>query len=212
MNNFRAFLNEDAEYDRIHEQGERLEKEHPFSQTDENIAHHYTNKSTHINSHLWNKHKDLGYKQEFGNTVDGITYKDSDYKQLIGSLDKITNHKTPEDLKVYSKSIHDPRDLKDSKGIVHHPAYISTSLSKKVASGLKWNERVDSKGITHHHVYEINIPKGSKGAYLGRRSACPTQREFLLARGTNLKYIDTHTQEDKNNFYHTHFMDVVNGK
>ena len=208
MNNFRAFLNEDAEYDRLSEQGQRLEQEHPFDQKDQNIVHHYTNKSTHINSYLWNKHKDLGYKQEFG----GSNYTDNDYKQMVSSLDKVTNHKTPEDLKVWSKSIHDPRTLKDKNGIVHHPAYMSTSLSKRVASGLNWNERKDEAGITHHHVYEINIPKGSKGAYLGRRSHAPTQREFLLARGTNLKYNDTKTQEDKNNNYHTHFMDVVNGK
>ena len=46
-----------------------------------------------------------------------------------------------------------------------------------------------------HTLFEIEIPSGTKGAYLGDNSAVKGQKEFLLARNTKLDITDVKVEE-----------------
>ncbi|AYV92563.1 Phage head morphogenesis protein [Fusobacterium necrophorum subsp. funduliforme] len=59
--------------------------------------------------------------------------------------------------------------------VIETGMFTSTSLSESVA-----------KDFARSTVFEIEIPKGTKGIYIGRNSAYPHEREFLLSH--KLKY------------------------
>lgn len=194
MISFKNLVSENADYDRIYNLGKTLEDHYHISPEHHKAIENFTKNSGYMNSYLWDK-------------KDNKAFNHGD----IDKLDKITAaHKTPHDLTLFSKTRHDPRVKKNSEGIFHHPAFISTSLDNKVAMGLKWNEQRDKHGITHHHIMEIKVPKGHRGLYIGSRSHYKTQREFLLPRGLNLKYHNTNTQECGKYHYHIHKMELTN--
>ena len=43
------------------------------------------------------------------------------------------------------------------------------------------------------HILNIHVPAGSHGAYVSHISASPVEREFIIPRGSNLKYHHTET-------------------
>ena len=97
----------------------------------------------------------------------------------------------------------------NSEKIVHHPAYLSASLGYRVARGFS---QTGEKG--DRHVLAINIPKGSHGAYIGEHSFSSDEKEFLLPRGSNLKYNKTEESKYEHPSFgmlkvHTHHMDLV---
>jgi hypothetical protein len=164
----------------------------------------YTDDSYGINSYLWKKHKG-----------EEITEEDKHYalKHSSPKIEKMDSalkaHKTPYDLEVHSGTDHDPRELKNSEGIMHHPAYLSTSLMH--------NKATDFAGVGkdgNKHVLSINVPKGSHGAYVENHSYSPNEREFIIPRDSKLKHISTDVETRKHSIYghikiHTHNMDLV---
>jgi hypothetical protein len=145
--------------------------------------HRYTQGDTG-NHPLWEKHKNnIGIDKRTESHINNIQ-------------DALHYHKTPFKFHVYSSTIHDPRDLKDSNNVVHHPAFMSTTLNKDFAK--TWERK-------HNHILKINVPKESPGAYVEHFSAVPGQNEFILPHGHNLKYKKT---ESYNNT-HYHYMDLL---
>jgi hypothetical protein len=169
------------------------------SENDKQLSN-YTATSYTINNHLWKQHQDDGNGYEF----DNIGYRDR-----IDSIDNSLNRsKTPQKLSVYSGTAHDPRNYMNDKNIVHHPAYISTSLSNQTAQKFTMAHYGDIK-----HVLKINVPKGHPGAYVDHMSENPGEHEFVLPRGLNLKYKGTTKHYPENtgleNEVHEHNMDIV---
>jgi hypothetical protein len=152
--------------------------------------------SKNINHALWEKHKNPNLKYTYNETT----------KKLDSAIHEF---KTPHKLAVYSGTVHDPRELKNSEGIVHHPAYLSTSIKKDVAEGFSDDHKNEEKGEAH--ILKIHVPKGHPGVYVpATESGLNYEREFILPRGTNLKHIKT-TKEDigNNSKRFTHHMKVV---
>ena len=215
MKSFKKFLLESV--DELHEK--LMNHYQRFGNTDiENSSHknslrQYTAFTGRVANHyLWNKHTGTNHKSlrmHNDNEEDDIKH--------IPKIDSAINHnKTPEEFTTYSGTKHDPRELKNSEGIVHHPAYLSTSLKKEVALDRDINDVENyRKQETHHHIYNINVPKGHSGAYIGDMSAYKREKEFLLPRGTNMKHIKTETiktprkYSDTDYYTHHHHMEIV---
>jgi hypothetical protein len=157
----------------------------------------YTHQSFYLNDFHWKTH----------NNIPTTTKYTEDTK----NMDSVVNaHKTPQNLTVYSKSIHDPRTLKNYKDIVHHPAYLSASIQRSVAKNLKWNHHTDKEtGEEHHHILKIDVPRGSPGAYVDHHSSLSSQKEFIIPRGSNLKYHKTESQKFGKDNYHYHHMELL---
>ena len=65
----------------------------------------------------------------------------------------IASNKTPESLHVYSGVPYDPRTKMNSEGIVHHPAYIASSLKKSVAKGFADKHASYEKEVAAHEEH-----------------------------------------------------------
>lgn len=148
----------------------------------------YTDDSTHINQYHWEKHHGTLSKDGFihhSEYLDSLT-KANSHKELEAKSSLIDNalnyHKTPHELTVYSGVQSDPRN-RANNGMVHHPAYLSTSIRSKTAVGFA------RSNATEHgmHILKIKVPEGHPGAYVAHISHAPQEREFILPRGTNLK-------------------------
>ena len=177
-----------------------------FNKDEKQYLNNYSLGSS-INSYLWDKHK--------GTVVKDRNSKNNDlYTKKMDEV--IKNHKTPRDFTVYSGTKHDPTKLKNSEGIVHHPAYISTSLKKDTAIDFASNHQThDEEGNIHNHILKIHVPKGHSGAYIANISKMKGEKEFLLPRGLNMKITGYHNEKyprgnsGKNNIYHIHHMEIV---
>jgi len=161
----------------------------------------YMGDSRDLNSYHWEKHKNnLGNLDKLSKQI---------HEEQTQHIDTaIQRHKTPMKLAVWSGTMHDPRRLMNEQGIVHHPAYLSTSLSEekaKMFAGLHYSDSRPEK-----HLMKIHIPQGHPGAYVGHFMTRPTEREFILPRGTNLKHVKTEVTKDySGDTYHVHHMRVV---
>ncbi len=151
-----------------------------------------------VNNHHWETHK----KRMPTYTPPSLK---SDIEETTKHMDNVINKsKTPHKLVVYSGTRHDPREIKNENNILHHPAYLSTSLSEVFASGR-------AKSLSGHnpnrnsHLLKIHVPKDHPGAYIpsitNEAFTNQTEREFTLPRHTNLKYIKT-TKDGNTNIHH----------
>ena len=175
MLTFKELLNEkdDSEEDHV-----LLSRHYHFKDfpTHKKVLKNYSDSSRKRNSYLWKKHN----KKEHFEPDEGIEKK-------IGQTDEtLKHHSTPHEIHVYSGIGYDPREKKNENNIVHHPAYLSTSLDKKIAAGFG---RMNSGGKTETHILKLKIPKGHPGAYIAEFSHIPSEKEFVLPRGLNIKLI-----------------------
>src|ERR1700722_229013 len=159
--------------------------------------------SKDINHALWTRHTtgNSEYRNHMPSMIDNH----------IGNLhDMTTSQKTPEPLTVHSKVEYDPREKMNSKGIVHHPAFMSTSIDPKYVKKFRANG-------DEHHMLSIDLPKGSPGAYIGGVSEYPEEREFLLPKGQNIKihrtenHFERHPVKGHMINYHTHYATIEHG-
>ena len=112
----------------------------------------------------------------------------------ISGMDNLVNqHKTPHKLDVYT-GINEKHaralqtaaeNSKTSKFKMVHPAFLSTSIDKRIAHGFGSGE----------HVIHIKVPKGHPGAYVEKHSSLPGEKEFILPRGHVLNIDKTPTTE-----------------
>jgi hypothetical protein len=196
----------DDEFEAIHKQHRALSDHYSkFSSRQLGHIHEYTkNEAAGINTHLWDDHanKTKNAKKYFG--------------PAIRSLDSAMKvHKTPENMTVYSSSIHDPREKKGPNNVVHHPAYLSTSIDPEIAHNRDVNSVYKDDG-EHHNILKIDVPAGSKGAYVAHHSNYSIEKEFILPRGTKLLHHSTDTTirparspHDSAKHTHVHHMSVV---
>ena len=151
----------------------------------------------------------------------GVAMSDST-KNITKGMDEALNQvKTPRSFHVYSNTKMDPRQHINKEGIVHHPAYMSTTINPTFAKNwwLGRNKKEDGKVISEKHILKIRIPKGHSGSYVGEHiSSVPHQHEFILPRGTNMRYHGTTTETrgptkyDSSNVeyrHHIHHMEIV---
>src|ERR1700722_4866973 len=160
------------------------------------IVRQYTDDSEDLNSYHWNKHE-LN-KTGQGHHFDADSRAEHESKHLDTALEA---HRTPHDVTVYAGIKGDPRERANKEGVVHHPAYLSTSLNKRIAQGFANSNRHPDRNngtIDHAHTLKINVPKGHSGAYVGNKgiSEAPKEKEFILPRGLNLR-LTGHSQKEQ---------------
>ena len=178
---------------------------HGFDEYQRNAIESYTDSSRSLNNYHWERHKNPAKEAYSG--------FENRTQNLDGALHK---HRTPHKLTVYSGTQIDPRDMKDEKNMVHHPAYLSTSLNKHSASFFAPLKSLDADGEKYtRHIMKIHVPKGHPGAYVDHISMNQGEREFILPRGTNLKYKGTQSLKDPNGYenekyyIHEHHFEVM---
>ncbi len=100
----------------------------------------------------------------------------------LPTMDSITKRKVGRKLTIHSGMGFDPRPLVNKDGLLHLPAYTSTSISKESAINFANKKEAKEKG----HVLSLELNKEDKGVYLGD-NAFPHEKEFLLPRNTTIK-------------------------
>jgi hypothetical protein len=183
----------------------------------------YKGGSKIVNQTLWHSHKGTltvhDNNDEWQDISKGHIEKDRHERvqKDIGQMDaNLASHKTPESFHVYSGTPHDPRKIMNSEGIVHHPAYLSTSTRHSVADSFatkRFNDDFHSR--MDNHVMKINVPKDHPGMYVGHNNSMGGEHEFILPRGTNLKHVKTETNSRLHGngvdtvHDHVHHMEIV---
>jgi hypothetical protein len=97
-------------------------------------------------------------------------------------LDHALHHQvTPDNMVVYSGISNDHAAKVRSNDVVHHPAFLSTSLRMSTA-------QMFSHSQSSRDILKIHVPAGHPGAYIGELSGSNShEKEFLLPRGLKLR-------------------------
>jgi len=104
---------------------------------------------------------------------------DSEHAETVSHLDTaISRGKTPADLVVYSGTSSRHSNLLRHNDKVYHPAFLSSSLSLRLATGFAQSRGGD--------VVALHIPKNHAGLYVPEYSSIPAEREFILPRKLTL--------------------------
>lgn len=208
-----------------------LSDHYKFSPEHASALDRYTDDSQILNSHIY----DYARFNKAGPNVDFLKEHGYDLHGLDAAL---SDKPLPHDLQVYSGVRFNPADVKNESGLIHLPAYTSTSLYPHVAVPFSTGhaDHDHDKDITHHHILRINLPSGSMhGAYIAHHSPADNdiktssgvmkpnetgEREFLLGRGAIIRVdnapYDQHTSKtqiirDRQKITHTskfHFWDA----
>jgi hypothetical protein len=165
----------------------------------ERIIKTFTENSFPINNYLWKKYnKEIEVSFEF--------------EAIVNNIDQILfSYSMPKDMKVYHKSIYDPRKLYKIDNNIFFPCYISTSISKNYVEFYYKNRNVYKiDNIYHNNIFIINIRKGNPGIFIPDEYNIDNKvKEFIIPHSSYLKYIQTNSQEThKNNFTHFHEMEL----
>ena len=103
-----------------------------------------------------------------------------DESKTVGHLDNIVSKvKTPNALTVYTGTDQSHAHALQNHDVVHHPAFLSTSIDRSVATRFAGDKTGD--------VVAIHLPKGHDGAYVAHMSNHMHEREFVLPRNMKLK-------------------------
>lgn len=150
----------------------------------------YTRTSINLNKTLLSEHKGFDHK--------GNPHDEEDHKRYMPQIKKLDSamkkHKTPEDMHVYTGLGYSPAQYKskDHNGTdpikVHHPAFTSTSISRKEANTFAESSphHENDSMKDHVHMMKIHVPKGSHGAYVDHHSSNDGEKEFMLPRNSKL--------------------------
>lgn len=167
----------------------KLHRLHQISDEDRVHLKRYTTASRNLNTTLYNNHKAGIYSE-------GVIDRHSLY-----GLDRATSRPIQTNLSVYSGLKYDPEpEIKRAKrmtnGVIHLPAYTSTSLDKGVAEQYAIPSGYGrSKTL---HIFHFHLDPEDNGVFLGRRhSVHPSESELLLPRNTKI-HIDGEEEHDAN--------------
>lgn len=147
--------------------------------------------SEKVNKHLILRHKQgKEPDQEFTFGDDPDYAKTLNLKHLDAAIDRNKLEKT---LTTYSGIGFNPRDLLQDNGLLHLPAYTSSSVSRAVSL---MYAKPDDNG--DRHILQITHPKGSTGLYIGDNEDLTPfrQKEHISPRNMTLKISkepETHT-------------------
>jgi hypothetical protein len=193
MISFKKFLKENKDDGFEHQELVKHYDGIIFNSLHRHSIKNYTKDSSDLNNHLWEEHK-KPIKSVY-NSLNNVA------EELNKTLH---SYKTPHKLEVWSSSKIDPREKMDDKKIVHHPAFLSASIDKAIAEGRNtFNTQVKENGDIHHNILKMNIPKDHPGVYVDHVSHMHGEKEFILPKGTNLKYKKTDTHEKD---YYNHVL------
>lgn len=175
-----------------------------FDEEDKKNINNFTNRSFEMNNYHWNNH------------ANPSNPKDARIEENTKGLDKaLTKHQTPHNMTVYSGVSYHPKEMSSNK-VLHHPAYMSTSIDKEIAKGFADDQQTDEEdemGRTHNHVLKIHVPAGSHGAYVDHLSSHGGQREFILPRNTKLLHMKTiskpYSKDTPDYIQNIHHMRVI---
>lgn len=138
--------------------------------------------SKFVNDHLIRAHKSgKAPKKEF-------TFgPDPDYATVLNVDDldhALKQNKLEKPLTTYSGIGFNPQKLMKDNGLVHLPAYTSSSTHRGVA--LMYANADEN---SDYHVLQIKHPAGSTGLYIGdnERFSSFAHKEHLMPRGSNIK-------------------------
>lgn len=150
----------------------------------------YTTYSGNINKELVNAH-------ESGLPVSSYT------KEFIGKMDNALENAmpTPKKMTTYSGLGFDPRKRMNDEGVLHSPAYLSSSIRPGEALKHAKDMNVyDDDKPREIHVLKINHDENQPtGLYIGEHSMFPNEQEYITKRGINLhldKEPEIHTLND----------------
>lgn len=140
-----------------------------------------TTGSYHVNKHLIESHKNVTQPTTHFKLGDDDFQQDLHLHHLDDAINQNTHH---EKFTTYSGLGFNPSHLMNEKGMIHLPAYTSSSTNKETA--LVYAKPDDEY---EHHILQITHPKGSKGLYMGdNEDVTPFgQKEHLMPRNTTIK-------------------------
>lgn len=107
---------------------------------------------------------------------------DGEVPDQARKLDHALNHQsTPDSMYVYSGISNGHAAKVLANDVVHHPAFLSTSINMNVAASFSLSQN-------SNHMLKIHVPIGHRGAYVGDLSGTnASEKEFLLPRGLKLR-------------------------
>lgn len=115
------------------------------------------------------------------------------------------------DIQVYTgvgAGFHVEEERKKTGGLIHLPAFTSTSIVPYTAAGFAWRS-MEKDEKPYAEMVRIHVPKGSRhGMYLEGNVSHLDEREFLLNHGKNLRLRGEPTvlKQDRNGQYHPRIL------
>jgi hypothetical protein len=164
----------------------------------------YTDSSYHLNTKLLKAHRE---NDEPPSVVDNIN---------VGHMDEaLSKHSLPHPLTTFSGVKFEPHKTVGENGLLHLPAYTSSSPAVSVARGFGQTFS-DDDGKKVRHILRFKLPAGHHGFYVGDHSEVPDEREFIMPRGMTVKLSDkpeVHkaSSQDVNHEYHVWDAEPVQG-
>jgi hypothetical protein len=135
----------------------------------------YTDASYHLNTKLLKAHREGDAAPE---EVDNINVNHMD--------EALSKHRLPHPLTTYSGVKFEPHKTANEDGLLHLPAYTSSSHAISVARG--FGQTFDGEnGERVRHIIRFKLPEGHHGFYVGDHSEVPDEREFIMPRGMTVK-------------------------
>ena len=137
-----------------------------------------------VNDYLWKKHQG-GYKA----AMNTERYN----KELLNTV-RATNNVarrilTPKPMTLYSGTRHDPREIMNKEGIVHHPAFMSTSTDPHIGKSFgRRNKDLDRSDI---HVLRLRINENHPGIWMHPYAPFSHEKEMLLPSGLDMRHLGT---------------------
>lgn len=141
--------------------------------------HSYSEDSYDTNKHLIDKHQ-TGIGSAYADKHEGRAH-------TIGAALKAHAAPLEQTHHVYSgmRGFDPSEHFKKNNGVIHTPAFTSTSINPHTAMGFDKDMATNGKD---RHILHFELPKGyNKGAYIGHHSEHPHEQEYLLDKGQSWK-------------------------
>ena len=178
---------------------DKLQQHYVKERDEESPIFRYTQGSYELNHSLINQHKTGQEPMEH-------------FSEHAKELDKeLGKHKLPHDMITYSGikvDKFDPREHMDKDGMMHSPAFMSSSILPNVAQGFARSiERDTLRSLqgkeptgsdqSEQHIIRFKHKKGDPGTFIEGNTKYEGEHEFLIPRNVKFKFNKTpQTHED----------------
>lgn len=187
-----------SEWEKIHENGhlgdsneditKSLAKDTKFKPAEKSAVEEYSGYSRDLNSSLISRNGE----------------PHPDHKKIVSKIDSaINSNRIKKDMIVYSGVRFNPDHIKDEKGIIRSPAYISATHNKTIA--------LDYVPIKKRsHMLAIHLKAGHPAAHISKVSVWSHEGETLIGRNTTLRHIKkTHFDNGDGNRITVHHVEAI---
>jgi len=161
----------------------QLKASHRQTDDDKTHVYRYTAASRPFNTFLYESHKKDEKPSKFN--IVGRNNFTHDIRGLDAALHR---NKLESPLVSYSGIGWNPHDRMDNEGVVHLPAYTSTTLAKSIAYNFAKSNKLDKDNPLH--ILRIKHHAGDSGFYTKDDPATTYyegEREFIIPRNTKIK-------------------------